>query len=64
MCAILRRKISLSNEPYLDLKIIFVVQVCIDSTSGENTRAMRGNAVGWYCHHKWDGNGMRWDGMG
>ena len=26
------------------------------------TRAMRGNAMGWYYHHKWDGNGMGWDG--
>ena len=27
-----------------------------------NARAMRGNAMGWYYHHKWDGNGMGWDG--
>ena len=25
-------------------------------------QAMRGNAMGWYYHHKWYGNGMGWDG--
>ena len=25
-------------------------------------RTMRGNAMGWYYHHKWDGNGIGWDG--
>ena len=29
---------------------------------GKNVRAMRGNAMGWYYHHKWDGIGMGWDG--
>ena len=28
----------------------------------QKTRAMRGNAMRWYYHHKWDGNGMGWDG--
>ena len=30
--------------------------------SSKNNRPMRGNAMGWYYHHKWDGNGMGWDG--
>ena len=28
----------------------------------KKNRPMRGNAMGWYYHHKWDGNGMGWDG--
>ena len=35
------------------------VRTCL---TGQNSRPMRGNAMGWYYHHKWDGNGMGWDG--
>ena len=30
--------------------------------TSKKSRPMRGNAMGWYYHHKWDGDGMGWDG--